>query len=349
MTRPGRLRVFEIVADLLAQLDVRQLLELLGQSTRLGTGIGGRSSVLDVSGVRVFVKRVPLTDLERLPANWQSTANLFGLPLVCHYGIGSPGFGAWRELAVHEMTTEWVVQGRHHAFPLMYHWRVVPDTPPEMVEEVLDVERAVNFWGGSEAFRRRLDALRSASASLLIFMEYVPDTLTRWLNVQAKTGADAFSHAVSLIDQELRSGTAFMRANRVVHFDAHFDNILTDGHQIFFADFGLALSTQFALAPDEADFLTRHKDFDHCDVLTRLAWHLVAVANPRTGLDSLAVLADCADGVPPPGLPPPVADVLRTYAPLAVEMIEWFRALQTVSREVPYPADRLTSLIPRTS
>lgn len=41
----------------------------------------------------MFVKRVPLTDLERRPENVRSTANLFELPLFCHYGIGGPGFG----------------------------------------------------------------------------------------------------------------------------------------------------------------------------------------------------------------------------------------------------------------
>lgn len=43
-------------------------------------------------------------------------------------GIGSPGcpgFGAWRELAVHTMTTNWVLADRFQGFPLMYHWPVL--------------------------------------------------------------------------------------------------------------------------------------------------------------------------------------------------------------------------------
>ncbi|WP_406418196.1 hypothetical protein [Streptomyces sp. NBC_01614] len=35
----------------------------------------------------------------------RSTANVLRLPAYFHHGIGSPGFGAWRELAVHTMTT----------------------------------------------------------------------------------------------------------------------------------------------------------------------------------------------------------------------------------------------------
>ena len=51
---------------------------------------------------------LPLTDLELQPAHRHSTANLFGLPPYYHYRIGSCGFGSWRELEAHRMTTEWV-------------------------------------------------------------------------------------------------------------------------------------------------------------------------------------------------------------------------------------------------
>jgi hypothetical protein len=69
--------------------------------------------LLEVAGTPVFVRRVPLTDLERRPENVRSTANLFALPVFCQYGLGGPGFGAWRELAVHTMTTNWVLTGEY--------------------------------------------------------------------------------------------------------------------------------------------------------------------------------------------------------------------------------------------
>jgi len=59
-------------------------------------GVGGDSVVIDVEGVPVFAKRIPLTDREL--ANPGSTANLFDVPVYCQYGVVSPGFSAWREL-----------------------------------------------------------------------------------------------------------------------------------------------------------------------------------------------------------------------------------------------------------
>jgi hypothetical protein len=49
---------------------------------------------------------VPLIDGERHPSHIGSTANLFQLPLSYKYGLDSAGIGAWREVAVHNKTTE---------------------------------------------------------------------------------------------------------------------------------------------------------------------------------------------------------------------------------------------------
>ena len=117
------------VSDRLASLDERQMTALLDAATAGGVGIGGTTTSLTVDGVPVFVKRVPLTDLERRCEHVGSTANIFQLPTCYQYGIGSTGFGAWRELAVHEMTTCWVLENRFPGFPMLYHWRVLPQSP----------------------------------------------------------------------------------------------------------------------------------------------------------------------------------------------------------------------------
>ena len=57
--------------------------------------------LLKIGGSNIFVKKVRLTDIERRTENIMSTANLFDYRLYCQYGIGSPGFGVWRELATH--------------------------------------------------------------------------------------------------------------------------------------------------------------------------------------------------------------------------------------------------------
>ena len=51
-----------------------------------------------------------------------------------------------------------------------------------------------------------------------------------------------------------------MRDRGLIHFDAHFDNILTDGHRLYFSDFGLAVSSRFELADDVANFLALRRD-----------------------------------------------------------------------------------------
>ncbi|MGH3682730.1 MAG: hypothetical protein ACRDT2_21060 [Natronosporangium sp.] len=108
--RPGagyaaRVAGYGDVSTALALRSDEQLRALVAQAPSIGSGIGGASARLAVEGRPVFVKRVPLTDLERRPEHVMSTANLFRLPSFFQYGVGSAGFGAWRELAAHVMTT----------------------------------------------------------------------------------------------------------------------------------------------------------------------------------------------------------------------------------------------------
>lgn len=190
MSRGARLTAHSDVSTSLALCSDRALRELVDQAVPVGSGIGGKSVLLEVAGTPVFVKQVPLTDLERQPENTRSTANLFALPAFCQYGIGGPGFGTWRELAVHTMTTNWVLAGHYEGFPLRYHWRVLPDSAPSLPEELADVERAVAYWGGGSEVRRRIEALRH-SASVTLFLEYIPQTLHEWLSVQVGAGDEA--------------------------------------------------------------------------------------------------------------------------------------------------------------
>jgi hypothetical protein len=120
----SRTSTYSAVSTALALLGDRQLNALVDNAKPLGSGIGGTSVLLDIEGTSVFVKRVPLTEPEILNAH--STANIFDLPTFCQYGIGGPGFGVWRELAVHTMATTWVLDGQNESFPLMYHHRILP-------------------------------------------------------------------------------------------------------------------------------------------------------------------------------------------------------------------------------
>ncbi len=303
----GRLARYRGVSSALDALGDSRLEELAGGAREVAVGIGGSSAVVDVAGVPVFVKRIPLTDVERRPENVMSTANLFGLPPFYQYGVGSAGFGAWRELTANQWATGWVLDGRTDAFPLMYHWRVLPGAPPAP-EETRDVERAVAYWEGSAAVGERLRAIAAASASLVLFLEYVPYELHDWLSGQSE-------EAYASVERALRTGVAFMNGNGLLHFDAHFGNVRTDGERLYFGDLGLATSPRFALSPAEARFVARHASHDLCHTLTQLVNRL-----ERNGA-----------GGP----------IVRRYAPVAEVMNAFYRRLSGQSRATAYPAEDL--------
>ncbi|MEU6004258.1 protein kinase family protein [Streptomyces sp. NPDC047197] len=341
MAHGSRLAAHEAVSTALARHDDRALLALVETAAPLGSGIGGTSALLDVAGTPVFVKRVPLTDLERRPENVGSTANLFGLPLFCQYGIGSPGFGAWRELAVHTMTTDWVIAGDHEGFPLMHHWRVLPDSAPPrdstLPAELADTERAVAFWGGGSQVRSRIEGLQRSSASVALFLEYVPQNLHQWLGEQLGTGGEAAERACAMVERDLETATAFMNARGLLHFDAHFENILTDGRRLYFADYGLAMSSRFALSPQEADFFDRHRTYDRVYALTYLVNWLVTAVYGDERDDREARIRAFAQGEHPTGVPAAVAAIVARHAPLTAVMATFFRRLQREHRQTPYP------------
>ena len=344
MSRSARLAAHSAVSTALALCSDFELRDLVDAAEPLGSGIGGTSALLDIEGTPVFVKRVPLTDLERQPENVRSTANLFGLPDFSHYGvgvIGGPGFGAWRELAVHTMTTNWVLAQDHEGFPLMYHWRVLPHPGHSLPEELADVEKAVAYWGGGSQVRRRIEALRDSSASIALFLEYIPHNLHDWLGAQVKAGDEAAERACAMVDRQLQAGTSFMNDRGLLHFDAHFQNILTDGEQLFFADYGLAISSRFDLSKEEADFFAEHRTYDRCYSVTHLVIWLVTALYGYRGEERSAFVRACAQGVQPKGIPPRVAAILSRHAPLAAVMTDFYRTFQRESRETPYPGEEI--------
>lgn len=85
------------LSNTLARLTDEELVALMAKAQPLHAGVGGRSILLTIDSTPIFVKGIPLTDLERRQEHVRSTANIFDIPLSCHYGLGGPGFSAWRE------------------------------------------------------------------------------------------------------------------------------------------------------------------------------------------------------------------------------------------------------------
>ena len=330
----------------LARIGHPELQRLIESAEPGLAGLGGSSVRLAVGGLPVFVKLVPLTEMELRPSHYRSTANLFELPTYFQYGIGSVGFGAWRELAAHVMATDWVLAKASTAFPLLHHWRVIPALKnlPSSAEEPDYFEGDRSEPPGSREIRARMASIRAAPARLALFLEWFPHHLHEWLSGELRQGGEGADRAVRFVEEHLDRTHAFMAEEGFVHFDTHFRNILTDGDGIYFSDFGLASCRRFELGDEERAFLAAHGDYDRCRSATSLVHSITAsLGDGRPWADQLedAALVTSAK------LSGAVRDALGRHAPVAVAMLDFRRRLRTEGKMTPYPrralAERLRS------
>jgi hypothetical protein len=243
-----------------ALLDSTQLTALLGSS---GQAKGwGTNQTVEVAGSKVFVKRVPVTDAEY--NNLFSTKNLYDLPTCYNYGVGSAGFGVFRELVTHIKTTNWVLQGAIANFPLMYHYRIVPFSGTRADIDMEQHQKYVNYWGDNANIGRYMLERANANYELVLCLEHIPYVLQPWLAEHP--------NKVEHVLEELRATLSFLRKHHIIHFDAHFFNILSDGEQIYLTDFGLVLDKAFALTQDETSFFNANTHYDYGEVLSCLGF-----------------------------------------------------------------------------
>jgi len=321
----ARRRLYERLSTRLAALDDSTLAARVAAAP-LTAGFHADSGPMELDGVAVFVKKLPLTHLERSAGRTRPTANLFGLPLYYQYGVGSSGFGAWRELAANVMATRWVLSGACANFPLLYHWRVLPRpeaAPPTPAEEAA-LDRYVAYWNGSEAIRERRAAMTSSPASVVLFLEHFPQALWPSLTELAAAGGDAAEQAVMRADDQLAATVSFMNDRGMLHFDMHYYNAVTDGENVYLADFGLAIHSGFELSNAERDFFDEHRLYDRCFVADQFAHFVDTLGDPGA-------------------LDPSVRERLQRYRPVAQAMWDLRKALRT-DKTVRYPAAELRRL-----
>ena len=317
----------------------------------------GASHVVSMNGETVFVKRVPLTDVEL--AHPLSTRNLFRLPGYFSYGIGSAGFGVSRELATHAKTTEWVLSGATPGFPLLYHHRVMPrlEQPPPLS---MPLDDYVAYWNSSKTVARYLQARRQATHEVWFVVEFVPHTLLDWIATNQERTDDAIAALCRTV--------TFLRQHGIVHFDAHFGNVLTDGDEFYLADFGLALDRTFELTATERRFLDRHQHYDYGTVL----WCLGTVMRtmfrslppaareevargfgPDTSTDdqgTLVALIDNAENLRRAGalrLEPAFVEALHRYREVILFMDRFFYGMRGRRKNVRYDDGALERLLRR--
>lgn len=342
-----RITRYSQVSTALALLSDRQLLSLADSAQPLATGLGGTTLSFEVEGIPVFAKRIRLTDLELQTAHRQSTANLFELPAFCQSNVGSVGFGVWRELAAHTVTTQWVLSGQTAHFPMVYHWRVLPGVQSPLAGpapvEWPDLDSQVAHWEGSDAMRQRLQALSSAQYSVLIVMEQMPWCLHDWLEEQWAAGPEAAERSCALVEQGLLVDLPNVNALGLLHGDAHFGNILTDGQRLYFADLGLASHPRFDLSVEERAYLAEHASLDRAYALSKWVKWLTQVWGPEgsTAQQRNELIRAVAAGRPCqqafPSFPPSVARIVERHALVSTLITDFYVALHNVSRRTSYP------------
>ena len=295
------------VRERLAAATDDDLVALMAAGTAGEPGVGGGTVVVEVDGVPVFAKRIPLTDREL--ASPRGTANLYDVPLYCQYGVMSLGFNAWRELAANEIVTAAVLAGETSSFPLLHHWRVLPGRAPVAAEHA-DVDAVVATLGA--AVRPRFDALAAATHSLVLFSEYVPHALYDWLRDDPASKAE-------LVEQQLTHIVAVLRDHELLHMDGHFGNLRADGERLVLTDFGLVTSPRFDLSPAERAFVRRNATHDADYASMRLVnWLATEVCGvSRVPAARNEFVAWCATGGVPRDVPAQVTAILARHAAAA--------------------------------
>ena len=253
-----RKRRYFHLSSQIVQLDNAQLLALF--ETGESFDGWGRNHIVEIGESKVFVKRVAVTALEQ--ENMFSTRNLYDLPIHYNYGVGSAGFGVFRELVAHIKTTNWVLNDEIANFPLLYHYRFMPFTGEHQARDPEKLQEYVTYWGGNENIEQFMRARTNAQVELVLMLEYFPHPMHKWF-------VDNLEQVGWVLD-DLRTTVDFLRQNDIVHFDANFWNMLTDGERLYLTDFGLVLDRNFDLRDDEKAFFDAHTLYDYGQYITSL-------------------------------------------------------------------------------
>lgn len=260
-----RRKLYFDLSSRIAQINTERLCALFDDSEPHGSW--GKHQVMEIGGAKVFVKRVPVTKIEY--DNMFSTKNLYDLSTFYNYGYGSVGLGVFRELVAHIKTTNWVLAGEIATFPLMYHYRIVPFDGVRAEVDLEQHARYVAYWGGDENVGRYVLDRARAEYELVLFLEHIPHNAATWL-------IDNPAKMDGLIS-DMQATVEFLGKKGMLHLDAHFLNIVTDGKQAYLTDFGLVLDKEFELSAAEKEFYRQNSYYDYGLLLWNLGAHLVSM------------------------------------------------------------------------
>ena len=328
----------------------KQIKQILLNGKALHKGTGGASLQIEIEDTPVFVKKIPITDLELQPDHYMSTSNIFNLPMYYQYGIGSAGFSAWRELNSHIITTNWVITGKCLNFPKMYHWRILKSADKKIIsdKEKTILDHNVTYWGNNQSIRHRLNDLILASHHMYLFIEFIPNNLYDWLNQQIAHNEKETIISIQFIKQQMQNTHDFMRSQNFLHMDVRLENILTNGKQLFYSDFGLALSDKFTLKHTEIQFMQNHASYDYASGIFNLLYSLIISLNQNKLSEKTKIVQNLKGNAMPYGeeidqfkiilnhyISEPkrknigaLNTFIREYAPITMEMINFLLKIQ---------------------
>ena len=282
-----RRKMYFELSTQIAFIDNAQLRSMCGKSVTHTDW--GTDHVLSIGRSKVFVKRVPVTDLEY--DNLFSTKNLYDLPTYYNYGFGSAGLGVFRELAAHIKTTNWVLEGAIESFPLLYHYRIVPRFGARARVNREHHARYVEFWGNHPNIGKYILDRANANFELVLFLEYIPYMAEEWL----------LEHAgkIPMIIDDMWAAITFLMKYGIIHLDTDFSNVLTDGRRAYLTDFGLVLDKQFTLSAAEQKFYKQNSYYDYGNLLWSLGSQLVWLYRGSPDVDKRRISKKCgiSDGV----------------------------------------------------
>lgn len=192
--------------------------------------------------------------------------------------------------------------------------------------------------------------MKDASKSMVLFLEYVPETLGTWMrrSLAAGTGSITFADVV----HQILDATAWMTTQGFQHFDVHPANILVREGRLLFTDFGLALHRDFELTSDEEASMITHEGYDRDTALMHLFHWVLFELGYTSGPQRLALLRAAADPDTPALDPVRVelgesTDLIARHAKVAVYITEMFGALMQDASAARYRSihDQGTSAI----
>jgi hypothetical protein len=287
----------------------------------------GASCTVHVDGQPVFLKRLPLTDVE--VANPGSTRNRFKLPTYYCYGVGSAGFGSWREVVAHRATSG------TPGFPTLLHERVMARTAMPRTDLPWTIEGYVAYWNGNRRIGEYMAARDAATHEVWVLLEHLPQTGNDWV-LANEAEVDVILDAAYDIVRRLGD-------LGITHFDSHLGNVVTDGNGFRMTDFGLAVGDGFELTADERRFVDRHRHYDLGIVVASLGQQLMGRIGSRRP-SALADAIDHVDDLPFTLAPELRAAYVRLRAPM-LYMVEHFDRMMRPSKRSRYDDDVLRDLL----